>query len=117
MLKLQAQESNGVVVVEIGGSLDLETHRTFKKKIRRLVDEGKIFILFRMHELTAIDSSGIGAMLAMFNTVREYGGNVGIVGDIQSKVLDIIRLCGLTRVFQRFESVEKGIESFRPPGK
>ncbi|MEW6200754.1 MAG: STAS domain-containing protein [bacterium] len=111
-MQLRTQRKNSVTLIQPNGALDMETHLVLKKKVRQLADEGCVRILIDMSGLAGIDSTGIGTLVALLNTVRARGGDICLAGDICPAVLDILRLCGLTSVFRVYNNVETGLQNF-----
>ena len=52
------------------------------------------------------DSSGLSALLIADRQMREHGGNVRLVG-VHKKVLALMKISQLDRVFQIFDNVAK----------
>jgi len=111
-MQLRTQRKNGVTLIQPVGTLDMDSHLVLKKKVRQLAEDGNVRILIDMSGLTGIDSTGIGTLVALLNTVRARGGDILLAGEISPSVLDILRLCGLTTVFRIYNNVETGIQDF-----
>jgi anti-sigma B factor antagonist len=56
------------------------------------------------------DSSGLGALLIAERQMREHGGNVRLVG-VHKKVLALMKISQLDRVFQIFDNVAKATKN------
>lgn len=109
---ISTQVQDGVVVLNVLGQLGIETHLTLKKKVRDLIDDGEKKILIDVSGLRAIDSTGIGTLVALLNTARARHGDVRLAGSFESSVEDIFRLCGLQRVFSLYDDIETGVREF-----
>lgn len=111
-MNLTTHTSGGVVVVNVFGTLDINSHLALKKKIRECVDEGTRKILLDMSGIQSIDSTGIGTLVALLNTARSHNGDVRLAGSFDPCVEEIFRLCGLHRVFTVYEDIDSGITGF-----
>ncbi|MBI4547009.1 MAG: STAS domain-containing protein [Ignavibacteriae bacterium] len=61
-----------------------------------------------MKEVEFCDSSGLSALLIADRTMREHGGSVHLV-HVQKKVLDLMKISQLDRVFSISEKIEQAI--------
>jgi anti-sigma B factor antagonist len=82
---------NGVSILRIEGELDALSVVELRPIIGQVVD---------LSRLRLIDSSGVGAIVALFKVVREYGGNL-VVDGVRDQPLAILRLLRLDRVLIR----------------
>ena len=74
----QKDEREGVIIFSLKGSLDIGTVSNMKADIDALVSTGQHKVLFDLYDLEQIDSSGIGAIIALFKRVRSNRGDVKI---------------------------------------
>jgi anti-sigma B factor antagonist len=102
----------GVTVLALSGRLVAdEEDLVFADYVDGLVADGRIHIVVDFHDVTCIDSGGVGTLVAKFLSVRRRGGDIRLirVTDRTRRVLAITRLLS---VFQVFESAEEAIRSF-----
>ncbi|MEW5946854.1 MAG: STAS domain-containing protein [bacterium] len=111
-MKIKSREQDGVVIVQPHGAIALTSHLTLKKKVRSLAEDGHRRILIDMASVTDIDSTGVGTLVSLLNTVRSRGGDLRLAGKIHPDVLNILNLCGLNRVFVYYADAETGTKSF-----
>ncbi|MFA6451126.1 MAG: STAS domain-containing protein [bacterium] len=105
-------EQDGVTVINVVGKLNVETYSALKKRLRNIVEEGAKRILLDVSGITEMDSTGIGVMVALLNTVREKGGDLRLAGRFAPQVEEAFNLCGLARVFVQYPNVKDGISNF-----
>jgi anti-sigma B factor antagonist len=86
--------------LRIEGELDAVTVVDLRPVITRIADEQPTRVLVDLSRLRLIDSSGVGALVAMFKAVRAYGGDLGVLG-VRDQPLAILRLLHLDRVLFR----------------
>ena len=65
--------------------------------IGELGEERPTQVVVDLSRLRLIDSSGVGAIVAMFKVVRAYGGKLVVTG-VRDQPLAILRLLHLDRV-------------------
>jgi anti-sigma B factor antagonist len=105
------EERGGVVIFTLTGSLDIGTVSGMKADIDTIVTGGQRKILFDLYDLEQIDSSGIGAIIALFKRVRSNKGDVKIAR-LVGQPKEIFSLLRLDRVFEIHDSVENALKNF-----
>ena len=85
-------------VLRIEGALDAVSAPDIRPTLDALVAERRRRIVVDLSSLRLIDSSGVGAIVALFKRVRAAGGQVSVVG-LRDQPLAIFRLLRLDRVF------------------
>jgi len=89
----------------MGGTVAL--HRS----IRCLVEEGKTQILLNLAQVTHIDSSGLGELLASRVTVRNKGGEMKL-SHLTEGLTEVMTAAKLLTVFDVYDNEEDAIASF-----
>ncbi len=105
------EERDGVIIFTLIGSLDIGTVSTLKADIDAIVTGGKRKVLFDLYDLEQVDSSGIGAIIALFKRVRSNKGDVKIARLI-GQPKEIFSLLRLDRVFEIHDDLDKALNSF-----
>ncbi len=67
-------------------------------------------LIIDMHEVQFCDSSGLSALLIADRTMREHGGSVHLVR-VHQKVLDLMKISQLDRLFTINDKVEEAISA------
>lgn len=95
-----------ITVVEIAGRLNLgNTLLSIENTLKRLVDEGARKLVVDLSNLIAIDSSGIGMLVACFAHMEQQGGLLRVAGS-QGNVLKVFETVHLDRIVPLRESAE-----------
>lgn len=103
-----------IVVVDLAGKINLgESNRQLHQAIRRLVAEGKQNIILNLANVTSIDSSGLGEIVAGFSTVKAAGGSLKLI-KMPQRLGDLMTITKLYTVFEIYETEEEGIDAFEP---
>jgi len=87
----------GVATLRIEGELDAMSVVELRPVIATVSNDKPTQVFVDLSDLRLIDSSGVGALVALFKAVRAYGGNLGVVG-AREQPLAIFRLLHLDRV-------------------
>ena len=111
-MKSEIRDINDVRIIELSGKITIGTGDV---KIRELVDssleDGQMKILIDLAGVTAIDSSGIGEMVACYTTVTKRGGQLKLLR-LSPKIKDILHVTQLITVFDVLDNVQEGLASF-----
>lgn len=98
-LTLHTRTWGGGIIVECKGRLTVEHSETMKSHVRNLLP-GARQITIDLKELSRMDSSGLGAIVALYVSARKSGCELVLINYNQS----IKNLLGLTNLLSVFES-------------
>ena len=111
-MKSNIRDLGNIRVIELSGKITIGTGDV---KIRELVnqalEDGKKEILFDLGDVKAIDSSGIGEMVACYTTVTKRGGHLKLM-HLSPKINDILQVTQLITVFDVFDDEREAVGSF-----
>jgi anti-sigma B factor antagonist len=97
-MTFQRVDQGEETVLQIEGALDAVSAPDLRPTLDLLVSERRQKIVIDLSSLRLIDSSGVGALVALFKRIRANGGNVSVIG-LRDQPLAIFRLLRLDRVF------------------
>lgn len=111
-LNITTYPAGDVTVLALSGSIQLgesssRLHQTLKTK----VDEGERKILINLANVTSIDSSGLGSLIAAYATLEKNGGTLKLC-NLSTRVIELMTITKLFTVFDIFDSETEAIASF-----
>ncbi len=110
--KLTVRQADQVTVVDATGRITLgEGARLMRDKIAELLKAGKSQILLNLGEVSYIDSSGIGELVAAFTSVTNRGGQLKLL-NLTKNVEGLLQITKLYTVFEVFDSEVTALRSF-----
>lgn len=111
-MELDLKEREGVAILELRGRLvDGGGDRQLREAVRVLVGSGRIRIVLDLRGVSAIDSGGLGELVASARRVQEAGGALrGLYP--QERVLRVLDLTRVLPLFEVFETEEAAVRSF-----
>ena len=112
MFEFNQEELGDVVVLTLRGNLDAITAPELRPTIDELVASRRTKVIFDLHGLELIDSSGVGAIVSLFKRVRMLGGDVKIAR-LANQPKEIFRLLRLDRAFALSETLEEARSKFK----
>jgi anti-sigma B factor antagonist len=104
---------NEVLVIAADGGLNKQTADQFVEEIIALIDGGIRKIIIDCDKLTYISSFGIGVLLRMNKKAKASGGEVKIA-NVHKKIMDVINLMRLGKLFSIYPDVNRALLEFRP---
>jgi anti-anti-sigma factor len=108
-LEVARAEAGGVPVLRLTGRLTLgEGSRSLRGTISDIAAEGHKSVLLDLAELSYIDSSGLGSLVAGYNSLKSKGGSVGLF-QVPERVQELLDMSGLAAVFKIFATQQEAI--------
>lgn len=101
-----------VAVVDVSGRITLgEGSVALRQLVRETLEQGHKKILFNLHEVGYIDSSGLGEIVKSYTTVRSQGGQMKLV-QVSHQVHDLLKMTKLHLVLEIEPDEASALESF-----
>ena len=100
------------MILDLQGSLTIgRSEERYRELVNQLLAEGKKELLINLAEVTMVDSSGLGALLKSFNSVKQAEGKLKLLkpSDLARRLLSIT---GLLSVFEVFDDEAAALSSF-----
>src|ERR1700736_1547925 len=98
-LKMTNREVDGVAVVELEGRIVLgEESNALREKVKSLLAAGQKEIALNMNNVTYIDSSGLGTLVASHTSARAQGASLKLC-NLGTKFQEILQVTKLVTVF------------------
>jgi anti-sigma B factor antagonist len=111
-VQLTSRVNGGVTVIDASGKLTLgEGTSSLRGKIRELVQGGARHIVLNLSDVTYMDSSGLGELIAGHTTLAQAGGEMKLL-NLAKRVHDLLKLTKLYTVFEVFEDEQAAVKSF-----
>src|ERR1700740_106020 len=105
-------EVDGVTVLDIDGRIVLgEESNAFRERIKGLLAAGKKKIVLNLANVTYIDSSGLGTLVATFHSARSQGATMKLA-NLGSKFKEVLQGTKLMTVFDTYDSEAVAVASF-----
>ena len=111
-MKIATREVEHVTIVDISGRIVLgdETGQ-LRDAVCGLISQKKTRIILNLAEVDYIDSSGVGALVGSFITVRNNGGELKLL-NLTQKVQDVLHVTKLYTVFDIKDDEFTAVKSF-----
>lgn len=100
---------NNITLVEIYGNLDVFTVTRFKDLMMDFLEKRFYNIILCLDTLRSIDSSGLGALIALKKKLRAFNGNLVLICS-SPHFRKIFAITGIERMFTFSNSMKEGYE-------
>src|SRR5919201_7091679 len=111
-MTIQERVVGSITVLDLNGRLVLGDGDTLlKDKIHSLVFQNRKQIVLNMGDISYVDSSGLGALVASFVTAKNNGGQIKLVA-LTKRLHDLLVISKLVNVFETFDSEAEAVNSF-----
>lgn len=111
-MKLIINQQEDLSIVKIDESrLDALIAPEFKKNMEKLISEGNTHIILDISDLSFMDSSSLGAMVAVLKLTGSQGKM--IISGASGSVMDLFKLTRMDRVFTLVNNIEQAKANFK----
>jgi anti-sigma B factor antagonist len=111
-LTIRERQINDTSVLDLEGKLKLgEGNQEFHDAIRALVEKGRKNIVVNLENVSAIDSSGLGELVAGYVAVTRSGGQINLL-HLSKRVHELMFMTKLLTVFDVYDSESEAVNSF-----
>ena len=111
-LEITQRREGSVIVLDLKGNIRLgEGNVEFHKALRILVEEGEKRILLNLAEITYIDSSGLGELVAGYTTLQKNNGELKIL-HLTQRVRELMVITKLLTVFDVYDNEPDALAGF-----
>lgn len=109
---VKTRQIDGISIVDVSGRITLgEGSSSVRDALRDLISKGEKKVLLNLSEVSYIDSSGIGELVAGYTTISNQGGTLKLVG-LNKRVKDLLQITKLYTVFDVHEEEAHALRSF-----
>ena len=110
-METSTQETNEVTVMAVNGRVDSATAPDLESALKALVESDTTKIVLNLHEVEYMSSTGLRAMVSTLKTLKRNDGDLRLCTP-SPRVEEVLRLAGLTSIFQIYSSQEDAVNSF-----
>ena len=111
-MRISTRNARGVTILDLKGKItigggDVE----LRDAVVEALAAGSLNILLNLKRVSALDSSGVGEIVASYRTLANRGGKLKLE-NLPPKAADVLMLTELLKVLEIFEDEQEAVESF-----
>lgn len=105
--------SNRCLIVRLNDELDHHNAVIIREKTDKLIERNHIKnVIFDFSGTDFMDSAGIGVIMGRYKKVVFMGGKIAVTG-VGYSIDRIIRLSGLYKIIERYDTVESALQNLK----
>jgi anti-sigma B factor antagonist len=110
-ISLGIRTEDGVDVIDIVGQLDAFTTADVRAELKKLTDARHYKLVLNFQEVNYVNSTAIGAIVAVAQEVRRRKGDLKLFG-MKEDIRKVFDLVGASKVLEIFETEQEAVNSF-----
>jgi anti-sigma B factor antagonist len=112
-LDIRESSREGVDILSLKGRLTVGEASSVREKITAVIATGTVNVLLNLQNVEYIDSTGLGALVICFTSLKKAGGALKLVNPNKRNV-ELLLLTKLHTIFEVFNDEQDGVNSFFP---
>ena len=110
-MKIQKYTEGNITILAISVNVLGDSQASFlHDNVKDLILQDKNTIVLDLKEVRAINSIGLGILMACWSSLNKAGGEL-IMSNVSNKIKDILLLTDLDQFFKKYENTKKAIAS------
>jgi anti-anti-sigma factor len=102
---------NGVAVIEVAGALSGAYPSPLKEAVCRVVRRGETRIIVNLREVNAIDSAGLGLLVACYTRATRGDATI-VLAEVRPRIYELLGVTNMLSIFAVFDTESEAIASF-----
>ena len=112
-LNITERHNNNVTILDLAGKIGLgEESIKLRTALRVLTEKGEKNILLNLANVSLIDSSGLGELVAGYASLKKSGGELKLL-HLTDRVSELMMITKLLTIFDVYENEEAAVSSFQ----
>ena len=112
MAEIQTREREGIVLLEVSGSMS-GSAADLAAKVTECLAGGTKGVVLNLEQATYIDSTWLGAIIQTFGRLSQSGGQLRLL-NVPPKIMDLFVTTKLSILFDIFTAEDDAVNSFFP---
>lgn len=111
-MRIDVQKVTGVTIIEPQGKVTIAGGDVaLRQEVERALDNGGTKILVNLSKITALDSSGLGELIASRKLAESRGASIKLL-DVDQRTTKLMTMTRLVGLFDIHEDQGKALASF-----
>ena len=108
-MEVKLTESNGVLIAEIEGEINISTSPELKKKFENIEISN---VVINLDKVGYVDSSGLATLVEILKKARAKGGKIHLT-HLSDKVRSLFEITKLDKLFGIYQDDQSALEQFQ----
>jgi anti-sigma B factor antagonist len=116
-LDIQQREREGIAILDLKGRITVGPEATaLREKMAARAAEGQTKTVLNLEHVDYIDSTGLGALVIIANTMRKSGGSIKLL-NLNRRNIELLVMTKLATTFEIFTDEQDAVGSYYPDRK
>ena len=112
-MRVSTRQRGDVTIVDLNGKITIGSGDiALRNAVHQAIESGAKKVLINLHEVTTIDSSGVGELVSAYTTATNRDTKLKLV-NLPDKVADILQVTQLITVFDTYDSEDEAFTAFQ----
>ena len=112
-MRIKETEMDGVVVLTLSGKMMLDAKSiSVHEYVKDLIQQGKVKVVMDMGKITWFGSTGLGALLASYTSLKDNEGDLKIARATR-KIRSVFMFTQIIKVLENYDTVEEAVAAFK----
>jgi anti-sigma B factor antagonist len=112
-LDIRESSREGVDILSLKGRLTVGEASAVREKVSEVAAAGHVNVILNLEHVEYIDSTGLGALVICFTSLKKAGGALKLVNPNKRNV-ELLLLTKLHTIFEVFSDEQDAVNSFFP---
>jgi anti-sigma B factor antagonist len=108
-MELRIRKNQEIYIIDVQGELDLYNSYKLKELLTKMLEKKIERFIINLDEVEYIDSSGIGALIYIFSTLKKLNHKL-VITNIHGSVKRVIEMTKLMEFFPLTETLDEAIK-------
>lgn len=112
-MRIKETEMDGVVILTLSGKMMLDAKSiSLHEYVKELIKKGKTKVVMDMGKITWFGSTGLGALLASYTSLKDNGGDLKIARATR-KIRSVFMFTQIIKVLENYDTVEEAVATLK----
>jgi anti-sigma B factor antagonist len=112
-LEIRESQREGVTILALKGRLTVGEASAVREKVNEIIASGRINVVLNLENVDYIDSTGLGALVICFTSLKKANGALKLINPNKRNV-ELLLLTKLHTIFEVFNDEQDAVNSFFP---
>jgi len=111
---MRKREREGILILDLDGRITVgEESSKLRETLRELTAGGATNVILNLRGVDYIDSTGLGALVVCFTSLRKAGGKMTLL-NVSRRNIELLVFTKLATVFEIFNDEQQAVNSYFP---
>ncbi|MCK4904092.1 MAG: STAS domain-containing protein [Candidatus Marinimicrobia bacterium] len=112
-MRIKKSEKDGVTILTLSGKMMLDAKSaSLHDCVKDLIKEGKTKVVMDMGKITWFGSTGLGALLASYTSLKDNNGDLKVARATR-KIRSVFMFTQIIKVLENYDTVDEAVASIK----